>query len=1180
MSPRSNLFIARYRGQLLATVLAVLAASGVRAASPEEDDIRVSREWSIFVGQTPEPFPAEVEHVAVPEAGFETPSVTGSLYWLGDAPTSVVGTVSPPDPILSWIGDGNLNFGGPALFRNGSAWGFPPVPEGQQAVALQTDASIETEVIFDSAGLHMLRWVSAARDGQVNPFVVTLDGAVASPTLIVPYSSWWPLSVPLHVPTPGPHQLGFRALNSGGGDKTVGLDAVSLTRLIQQPLRPAEVDAAREMVSREISVHVEAGPSGLVSERVSREVSVVVDVPGPPPVVPDMGVRVSPIGDVVHLDWSAQYDPWRVGDVVAFQVFLSDTPFTALEGRVPFLLIPGDTLSCTLEGLASWQDRYFAVVPVDGLGQRIPDIVYSGAYVLMPENVSREAALFVGNGPDREAVSRELDLVVDLPGPPASVGTFGVRMSPTGETGWLDWSGYDPWLEQDVTGFRVYQSDAPIVSLEGVSHVTVPADRFQHEFQGLGAWQDHFFVVVPVDGLGGLDPGVRYRGGYVLMPEVVGRESGVFVGDEPDPPRRQWTTREVSLVVPDLTVPAPVTGLASGYRVSTPAGLREAVDLDWSSYDEDFQFDVVGYRCFVADHPFTSVTGMPGIDVVLGGARRVTLTNLAPASVWFAATVALDSGGQFNAEVYPRSTPSDVYSLRAVSGVSGPRLVWSVAGDGASLAVTPYVGEYRVYADWPIPTGIASVSAASGSAARRRLMSTAPALAGSVMNVVPAGERGWGLPPAPEASSMRLRVTVVDVSGNESPGVTLDLHLPRFVGVTNGLASEHQEYEQAVTVVHDGVPPPSVGVTMLEGPAGATFSGSVFRWVPGESDGGTTRSVTLVAFDGLFSVTNQFHIAVEETADTPVARVMGRHVFYNQSAFDGNNAAANAADDGAIAPDKAPLLPGGVGALANYTSYSRGLNGIMVDVSGLPGEPTASDFVLRSGNDANPAGWGPAPAPSSVALRRGAGVGGSDRVTLIWGSDAVRKKWLQVTVLPTAATGLGQADVFYFGNAVGETGNSSSDARVTAVDALRVLGNIAASAVVSSRFDINRDGRVGGADRLQILGNLAALEPLILLNLGGTGSLAAEPEPVSGRGPVLRQVIPVEGGVEVSWESQEVPVRILTAAAVHGAEWEVYEPFAPTAGAGQEVSVFLPVETEESGRLYRLEDVEVGRGRP
>ncbi len=64
--------------------------------------------------------------------------------------------------------------------------------------------------------------------------------------------------------------------------------------------------------------------------------------------------------------------------------------------------------------------------------------------------------------------------------------------------------------------------------------------------------------------------------------------------------------------------------------------------------------------------------------------------------------------------------------------------------------------------------------------------------------------------------------------------------------------------------------------------------------------------------------------------------VVGRYVFYNDSAFDGGNAAANAADDTAIAPDKFPLLPGTNGTYRNITSYEKGINGVIIDVWNLP----------------------------------------------------------------------------------------------------------------------------------------------------------------------------------------------------------------------------------------------------
>ena len=42
----------------------------------------------------------------------------------------------------------------------------------------------------------------------------------------------------------------------------------------------------------------------------------------------------------------------------------------------------------------------------------------------------------------------------------------------------------------------------------------------------------------------------------------------------------------------------------------------------------------------------------------------------------------------------------------------------------------------------------------------------------------------------------------------------------------------------------------------------------------------------------------------------------------------------------------------------NYTSYSRGINGVMVDIVGLPAVPTDADFEFKVGNDSDPDGAG------------------------------------------------------------------------------------------------------------------------------------------------------------------------------------------------------------------------------
>jgi N-acetylneuraminic acid mutarotase len=206
------------------------------------------------------------------------------------------------------------------------------------------------------------------------------------------------------------------------------------------------------------------------------------------------------------------------------------------------------------------------------------------------------------------------------------------------------------------------------------------------------------------------------------------------------------------------------------------------------------------------------------------------------------------------------------------------------------------------------------------------------------------------------------------------------------------------------------------------------------------------------------------------------ASVVGRWVFYNNSVFDGNDPAANAADDAAVATDKAAVTSGPTRSFANYTSYSKGINGIMVDVLNLPAgaAPSAADFTFVADDQ-------PAPPPASVTVRRGAGVNGSDRVTLTWPDGQIQKTWLQVGVEVTANTGLASRDAFAFGNWPGETGNKPGvrrlvgKARVTAAlvskaDVALVKKNFTGRrhpgpAPVTSAFDFDRDGVVGQLDR-------------------------------------------------------------------------------------------------------------------
>ncbi len=193
-------------------------------------------------------------------------------------------------------------------------------------------------------------------------------------------------------------------------------------------------------------------------------------------------------------------------------------------------------------------------------------------------------------------------------------------------------------------------------------------------------------------------------------------------------------------------------------------------------------------------------------------------------------------------------------------------------------------------------------------------------------------------------------------------------------------------------------------------------------------------------------------------AEPTVNSVVDRHLFYDNSGFDTQE------DDAAIATDKHALLPGEASGFENYSSHSRGINGMMIDVQGMSAAPTSADFEFRVGNDNDPANWPLAATPTITSHDMD---GDIKRIALTWLDGAVRNTWLQVTVRATENTGLLVPDVFYFGNAVGEAGDSVDNALVNGFDFASTREHLVASspgAAIDNKVDFNRDAVVDGAD--------------------------------------------------------------------------------------------------------------------
>jgi hypothetical protein len=235
-----------------------------------------------------------------------------------------------------------------------------------------------------------------------------------------------------------------------------------------------------------------------------------------------------------------------------------------------------------------------------------------------------------------------------------------------------------------------------------------------------------------------------------------------------------------------------------------------------------------------------------------------------------------------------------------------------------------------------------------------------------------------------------------------------------------------------------------------------------------------------------------------------LSTVVGHNIFYNNSAFDGHNAAINVDDDAAIAPDKTVLVGVGQPIYANVSSYDKGVNGIMLDVEDLPATPTLSDFFFSTFTKTNGVvSWQLAPNPTGIAVRPGAGVDGSDRIVLTWDDQsAVKNAFLQVMLLPSERTGLATADAFYFGSAIGTAVTAEGTTQTAVADAITsCLGaESAVSATIDDPYDFNRDGQIDGDDWLIAQGDSAAAaqETLGFVCLTGTGQGSSSSPPGEG----------------------------------------------------------------------------------
>ncbi len=238
------------------------------------------------------------------------------------------------------------------------------------------------------------------------------------------------------------------------------------------------------------------------------------------------------------------------------------------------------------------------------------------------------------------------------------------------------------------------------------------------------------------------------------------------------------------------------------------------------------------------------------------------------------------------------------------------------------------------------------------------------------------------------------------------------------------------------------------------------------------------------AVSGTFSNVGQFSVSYTGGDGNDVVTTLGcicpppdvrTYLFYNNSAYDANTPGISASDDAAIATDKTPFNGVGTAPTSAFASYSKGINGIMVDILNPPANLSLSDFTFKVGTNNMPNLWANAPAPTAFSIRPGAGYAGWDRVEIIWADGAIANEWLQVVVEGNDAiggnnthTGLATSDVFFYANRIGDNflGEPSTLVVTNAGDEIYARTNTGFLLPVTNITDFNKDKFVNAADQI------------------------------------------------------------------------------------------------------------------
>lgn len=272
------------------------------------------------------------------------------------------------------------------------------------------------------------------------------------------------------------------------------------------------------------------------------------------------------------------------------------------------------------------------------------------------------------------------------------------------------------------------------------------------------------------------------------------------------------------------------------------------------------------------------------------------------------------------------------------------------------------------------------------------------------------------------------------------------------------------------------------------------------------------------------------------------AMVQAGHVYHANSSFSGfgdPNGVASALDNNkSLARESAE--PRQL-TYDNLINSSRGINGIVFDIRGLPGNLTASDFVFQMSPQgafdvsANPpTNWQIAPSPISVTALATS----PPRVVLRWPDEiqllpnaTIVNRWLQITVTANANTGLSVPEVFYIGHLLGETtGLEGNIYTVSFADITPIRQAVGQAASVGRIQDIDKNGTVTFADITAMRGNVGrqlsnitipasagGAGPMNVMPFGGTRDSGSSIVPSSKTEALSSYAVPQDWAHAVDW---------------------------------------------------------------